>query len=169
MIRYLILIACGCAARTTPHPACAAPEARTFDFLLGRWHATERDASGAVVSTGSIANEPILGGCALRESWRFEIAGKPAFEAVVLRSYDSGGKRWMLSYIDDGLAHQLYEGREDAGQWRFFRERKADDGSTVLVRITWVPSAAGYTQTIERSTDAGATWLLGSTIAYDRR
>lgn len=115
------------------------------------------------------ANEPILGGCALRESWRFEIAGKPAFEAIVLRSYDSGGKRWMLSYIDDGLAHQLYEGREDAGQWRFFRERKADDGSTVLVRITWAPSAAGYTQTIERSTDAGATWTLGSTIAYDRR
>lgn len=164
----LVLAACGSAPIATPKPApvkCAA-ESRAFDFLLGDFRSTERDATGKAMSTGVIHNDAILAGCAIRESWQIDLDGKRAFDAVLLRSFDPAAKRWWLSYVDDAGHHQLYEGREEAGAWRFHRERIADDGSRVIVRITWTPATRGYVQTIERSTDGGTTWTTGATIDY---
>lgn len=152
--------------------ACQSPEARALDFLIGRWEGDERQIEGGketIVSTSEIQVEKIFGGCALRETWEVKEGGKKLFNAIVLRSYDAGSKKWLLSYVDDALNHQFYEGRNEMGKWRFFRERMVE-GKPVLVRITWTQvTKDSIDQRIERSSDNGNTWVLRSVVSYARK
>ena len=104
------------------------------------------------------------GGCAIEERWTVRDGDKVLFRAVLLRSFDRSTKRWMLSYVDDDLNHQLYEGRPHDGGWAFHHTREAADGKTVHVRIVWKRSTRGVEQIIERSTDGGATWTRGAVV-----
>jgi len=151
---------------------CQSPEAKAFDFMLGKWDGAERqmkDGKEAIVSTSEIQVYKVLNGCALQETWEVKEGGKKLFSAIVLRSYDAGSKKWLLSYVDDALNHQFYEGRDESSQWRFFRARLVE-GKPVLIRITWKSvSMDRFDQTIERSGDNGSTWVLRSEVSYSRK
>lgn len=148
---------------------CRIEGADVFDFLLGRWRGTERaiDDTGAekIVATTDIVASKVLGGCAIEERWTVRDGdSKVLFHSLLLRSFDRATRRWMLSYVDDDLSHQLYEGRPHDGGWAFHRTRETDDGKTVHVRIVWKRSARGVEQIIERSTDGGITWVRSAVV-----
>ncbi|MEO8029022.1 MAG: hypothetical protein ABI823_21255 [Bryobacteraceae bacterium] len=130
-----------------------------FDFLAGNWKSVGKQDQ-AIAHTVRMHD-----GCLIEEKWHFEQAGKKLFDSVMLRSWDSDAKRWMLAYADDNGRWQTYEGRFERGAWRFYRERLAD-GKPIVVRITWVPGGKGYVQTIEKSEDRGATWKQSEQIEH---
>lgn len=156
---------------TVPAP-CRSAELNVFDFMLGKWQGVERRTVGGeptIVGTAEIEVQEILNGCALQENWQVYVEGGLLFSSVLLRSYEAASKKWYLDYIDTGLRHQVWEGRKDGDQWRFYRERR-EDGKPLLVRITWsslLPDE--FQQVIERSSDNGKTWELGSVISYTRK
>ena len=155
---------------TPKTPPCESSEAKQFDFMVGEWRGVERTPTDSkITSTSEIQVKKVLSGCVIQESWEFSAGGKRLFSAILLRSYDIGSRTWMLSYVDDGLNHQLYEGRKESGQWRFLRERFVE-GKPVLVRITWTSlSSDKFEQLIERSEDKGTTWKTRAIVSYNRK
>jgi len=151
---------------------CLSPEKQTFNFMIGDWQGIERalvNGKMTDVSTSDVQIKPILNNCAIQENWNVKVNLKIVFTAILLRSFDESGKKWLLTYVDDGLNHQFYEGRNESNQWRFFRERIVD-GKPVLIRITWSPvSKDSFVQSVERSQDGGQTWELRPTISYRRK
>lgn len=152
---------------------CESPEAKQFDFIVGEWRGVEKAATDgkdmAITSTSEIKVKKVLNGCVIQENWEFIADGKRLFSAILLRSYDAGSQKWLLSYVDDQLNHQLYEGRKESGRWRFFRERLVE-GKPVLIRITWVSASSDkFEQIIERSEDNGKTWKIRAIVSYSRK
>jgi hypothetical protein len=134
----------------------------------GHWKGSSYSVAGADTTLDALMevhSQPLFDGCVLEERWRAVQNDRPLFEARVTRAYDAPTGRWLVYYADDGLNSQFYEGRREAGEWRFFRPRM-DRGVPVLVRLSWRPTADGYQQLIERSRDAGATWTLGGFVTF---
>jgi hypothetical protein len=137
-------------------------------FLQGTWQGRSYSISGRdTVLDGlmKVQSRPLFGHCAFVEDWTASKDGQALFTAKVVRAYDAPTGRWSVYYVDDQLNSQIYEGRRDAGQWRFFRTR-LDKGVPVQVRLTWLSTQDGYDQLIERSRDGGATWSLGGFVRF---
>jgi hypothetical protein len=145
---FLLLLATPVCAQERNAPACDTAQAKAFDFLLGEWRAAE--------GPGQMRIEKILRGCALRETWHDQRG-----ESLLLRSFDEARQKWFLLFLmDDRLVHQSWEGRWEAGQWRFYREWVLD-GQAVLSRTYWNPLAnGGFEKVVEQSRDQGKTWRL---------
>jgi hypothetical protein len=160
------------AAPPSPQPSaadspCAAPDHHLFDFMLGAWRTLDPGSGTAAPAAGESTVEPILGGCIVHEHRSISRAGKRLFDGDAYWGYDSVKKQWLLFYFDDQSHMQVYEGRSDAGHLAFYRERPDPDGKSILIRIVYAPTAAGgYTQTVERSADHGATWQPGGVTTY---
>jgi hypothetical protein len=137
-------------------------------FLQGRWQGRSYSIAGRDTTLDAIMkvhSRPLFGRCALEERWEALKDGRVLFNAKVLRAYDASTQRWSVYYVDNQLNSQVYEGRREAAQWRFFRTR-LDQGVPIQVRLTWRPTQGGYEQLIERSRDGGATWTLGAFVTY---
>jgi hypothetical protein len=147
--------------------ACAAGEMRALDFLAGDWITTESPAAPPGPAIGTSRTEKILDGCAIWEHRYVEQNGKELFDAHVVFGYDAATKRMLLFYVDDRSHTQLYEGHRENDTWAFYRERPGDGEQTVLIRVTYAPGGKGFTQTVERSKDHGATWEQGSVVSYE--
>jgi hypothetical protein len=160
----------GLSQATAAPSACADSISKTVAFLQGGWTGQSFSVGGRDTTrdaTMQIWSESLYGGCVLKERWEAEHEGKRLFQAQVVRAYDGPTRRWLVYYADDQLNSQFYEGKHEGGYWRFIRSRM--DGNTpILVRLTWKPTATGYEQLIERSRDAGKTWILGGFVKYDR-
>jgi hypothetical protein len=149
-------------------PSCADSISKSMAFLEGRWEGKSYSVSGrdtALDALMKVHSQPLFGGCALEERWEAVKDADVLFTAKVVRAYDAPSQRWMVHYVDDQLNSQVYEGRPDAAQWRFFRTR-LDRGVPIQVRLTWRPSKDGYEQLIERSRDGGTTWTLGGFVKF---
>jgi hypothetical protein len=144
----LIMILTGIAygQQTKPETSpCERAEAREFDFLVGDWVETN-DANS------KMSIQKILKGCAIQEFW-----GEP-YGAMLLRSYDAGKQKWFLTFLAENLMqHQVWEGRKESGQWRFYREWTLN-GEKILSRTYWNPLENGFEKIVEQSRDDGKTW-----------
>ena len=137
-------------------------------FLEGQWQGRSYSIAGRdTVLDGlmKVQSRSLFGRCALEEAWTASKDGQALFTAKVIRAYDADTRRWSVYYVDDQLNSQIYEGRSEAGQWRFLRTR-LDKGVPIQVRLTWSPTEGGYKQLIERSRDGGATWVLGGFVTF---
>jgi hypothetical protein len=155
-------------AQAPATPACADSLAKTVAFLQGHWQGRSYSVSGrdtVLDALMKVHSQPLFGRCALEEHWEAVKDNQVLFTAKVIRAYDASTQRWMVHYIDDQLNSQVYEGRRDAAEWRFFRSR-LDKGVPIQVRLTWRPRKAGYEQLIERSRDGGVTWTLGGFVTF---
>ncbi len=149
-------------------PVCADSLARSMAFLQGDWQGNSYSLSGrdtVLDALMEVHSEPLFGRCAMEERWTAVKDGRRLFTARVLRAYDAPTQRWSVFYVDDQLNAQVYEGRREAGQWRFFRSRM-DKGTPIQVRLTWRQAGSGYDQLIERSRDGGATWTVGGYVTF---
>jgi hypothetical protein len=151
---------------TSPPSPCPSAEAHAFDYMVGYWSTSESPTPAAGTTTGTSRTERILNGCAIWEHRYVEQNGKELFDAHVVWGYDVTTKRMLLYYVDDAAHTQLYEGKQENGAWAFYRERPDQDGKTILIRVTYAKQERGFTQTVERSKDHGATWEKGSVTTY---
>ena len=143
------------AQQSAPDPKpCSSDAHRAFDFWIGHWRVTE---NGELAGENRI--EPILGGCALAESWQ----GAGASRGRSLNFYDTASGSWHQTWVDNsgGVLH-LTGGLED-GRMVLSGERPprpgADSTTPTRHRITWTPLTDGSVrQHWEASQDGGKTW-----------
>lgn len=132
---------------------CANIEIKAFDFQIGVW----QNKNG----TSQHEIKKILGGCGIQEIWK-----KDGLEnAFALKTFDSGRhnangeQKWFYSWTAAGF-HQIWEGRKEEGQWRFYREW-INEGQKVLSRTYWnlLPDSS-IDRIVEQSLDGGKSWKL---------
>lgn len=146
--------------------ACGARDHHIFDYMNGLWSTSDLSAANVPAAEGQSTVEAVLDGCVVHEHRHITRQGKKLFDGDAYWGYDVTTKRWLLFYFDDASHAQVYEGREEGGHLGFYRERPDPDGKLILIRITYAPTAKGYTQTVERSADHGGTWLRGGVTTY---
>jgi hypothetical protein len=155
---------------TSPDRPCMAQDHSRFDFMIGTWHTSDPGVGTIAAAEGDSVVEALLDGCIVHEHRSLPRQGKPLFDGDAFWGYDSTTKRWLLFYMDDMSHMQVYEGREEPGHLAFYRERPDPDGKLILIRIVYAPSGSSrYTQTVERSTDQGATWQPGGITTYQSK
>jgi len=150
---------------TTPNAApkpCTASEYRQFDFWIGEWEV--RAPAGRLAGTNRI--EKILGGCALRESWR----GARGSSGTSLNAWDAGRRRWHQTWVDDdGLLLEIDGGLRE-GRMVLEGVTVSRDDARTGQRITWSPMPAGRVRQLwEQSTDGGTTWRVAFEGIYSRK
>lgn len=146
-------------AQGTPDQTpCTAPEHRQFDFWIGHWDVQLPNGSKAGVNV----IEPVLGGCALHESWTGAAGGTGHSYNV----YDRSREVWHQTWVDgQGNLLQLEGGLVD-GRMTLRGETRDSTGAPVLNRIVWEQTAPGRVRQFwEVSSDGGKTW----TVAFDGR
>ena len=144
-----------------PKP-CTASEYRQFDFWIGEWEV--RTPAGRLAGTNRI--EKILGGCALRESWR----GARGSSGTSLNAWNPGRRRWHQTWVDDdGLLLEIDGGLRE-GRMVLEGETVSKDGARTGQRITWSPMPAGRVRQLwEQSTGGGGTWKVAFEGIYSRK
>jgi hypothetical protein len=150
------------AAQNPPSPsanACAAAEHHQFDFWIGDWDVSL--PNGNVAGRNRI--EPILKGCALRESW----TGARGVSGTSYNSFDRRTGKWHQTWVDDGGTLLLLDGEFADGQMVLrSAEVPGPNGTKVINRITWRETAPGEVRQLwEQTSDGGKTW----TVAFDGR
>ena len=152
---------------SSPDSACADENHHRFAFMIGSWSTSDPGRGELTASEGESSVETMLAGCIVHEHRTLSRQGKRLFDGDAYWGFDSTKKQWLLFYMDDQSHMQLYEGREQDGRLAFYRERPDADGKPVLIRIVYAPlDPSSYTQTVERSTDKGATWQPGGVTTY---
>lgn len=155
-------------AQASATPACTDSLGRSMAFLQGDWEGGSYSVSGrdtVLDALMKVHSQPLFGHCALEEHWEAVKDDHVLFTAKVMRAYDAPTQRWTVHYVDDQLNSQIYDGRPEGAEWRFFRTR-LDRGVPIQVRLTWRPREGGYEQLIERSRDGGTTWTLGGFVRF---
>ena len=146
------------AQSTAPGQACKAAEYHQFDFWIGQWNVTLPNGKRAGVNH----IEPILGGCALRETW----SGAGGSDGTSYNSYDATRRRWHQTWVDNQGSLLLLEGTFADGRMILEGETVDTAGQKQRQRITWEETSPGHVRQLwESSSDGGATW----TTAFDGR
>ena len=157
-------------AQASAPPTCTVSLGKSMAFLQGDWEGRSYSVSGrdtVLDALMKVRSQPLFGDCALEEQWEAIKDDQVLFTARVTRAYDTSTQRWMVYYVDDQLNSQIYDGRSEAGVWRFYRTR-LDRGVPIQVRLTWRSRDGGYEQLIERSRDGGGSWTLGGFVRFQR-
>lgn len=157
----LILLFSVCSLAQTINP-CENSEIKAFDFQIGIWQTEDGKETHEI--------KKILDDCAIQEIWK--TGGKE--NAIAVKSFDlgkhnaKGEQKWFYSWIAAGF-HQLWEGRKENGQWRFYREWFWE-GQTILSRTYWnqLPDG-GIERIVEQSRDGGKTWKPHVKVKFVRK
>lgn len=154
-------IHCRAAASDGDDVAGLAPEARQFDFWLGRWDVNLRIKEDGEWPDSSVRAEAeiysILRGKAVLELWDSE-----PIKGFSLRYYDPEREKWLLWLNwpradrsgSSGLSGSFHHGRGD-----FYSERPTEDGGTLIARYSFndiTPRSLRWDDAY--STDGGETW-----------
>ena len=152
-------VAAPLSAQGAPRPnPCAGTEHHQFDFWVGQWDVTTPDGKPA----GKNTIEPILGGCALRESW----TGAGGGSGTSYNAWDRRRRVWHQTWVDaQGNLLQL-EGLFKDGRMTLIGETVDSTGGKATQRIIWEQTAPNQVRQLwETSTDGGTTW----TVSFDGR
>jgi hypothetical protein len=114
---------------------CDSAEHRAFDFWLGEWQVYTPD--GKLAGTNVIARE--YDGCVLHE--RYTTARKYSGES--LNIYDAQRRVWHQTWVDTTGTLLLLEGGPRDGSMVLEGRTLAEDGKTLVHRISWTPSPDG--------------------------
>jgi hypothetical protein len=166
MIRYprrcvgLLILVFGSSLPAQDGPSVTPEESRQFDFWIGEWEVT---AGGKAAGTNHIV--PILGGRALRETWR----GAGGYNGTSTNIYDATTKSWKQFWVDNSGLVLLLEGGVVDGKMVLEGGRIGGDGRPVVDRITWTPNEDGTVRQLwETSQDEGETWEVGFDGLYKK-
>lgn len=155
----------GAAQESGPPPppqGCPAPEHRQFDFWIGDWEVL----TPAGKTAGSNRIEPILGGCALRETW----TGAGGSNGTSYNAWDRQRRRWHQTWVDNGGLVLRLEGGFADGRMVLSGETLDSAGAKVLNRISWQETGPkAVRQLWETSSDGGKTWGVVFDGRYRKR
>jgi hypothetical protein len=154
----LTFLAVSTFAQTSP---CENAEAKAFDWQIGVWQSEDGKQVHEI--------KKLLDSCVIQETWKTE----GIETAVALKSFDdgrhnkTGEKKWFYSWVAKPF-HQLWEGRKESEQWRFYRNWFSN-GEAVLSRTYWTQiSADKLERIVEQSRDEGKTWKPWVKDAFNR-
>lgn len=146
-----------------PRPDCSAAPYRQLDFWAGDWQVFDT-ARGSRVGTSRI--EPILNGCAIKESFDAPAAPGGAYAGTSYSGYDRKDGKWHQLYVDVNGSVSWYGGSLQGAD--LVMEAAARGGA--LQRMTYRPHPDGSVQQIGvLSTDGGKSWAPGYDYTYRRR
>jgi hypothetical protein len=145
-----------------PPPGCTAPEHRQFDFWFGDWDVFNPGGKSA----GLNSIEPIVGGCALRESW----TGAGGVRGTSYYAWDSQSRQWHQTWVDNGGLVLRLDGGFVDGKMVLSGETLDSSGTAVPNRITWQETGPGAVRQLwEVSSDGGKTWGVAFDGRYRKR
>ena len=164
----LVLLLAGSASAQTPAPTpspgprpCSSPEHRQFDFWIGQWDVKTPD--GKLAGRNTI--EPILGGCALKESW----TGAGGMVGTSYNSYNALSKGWHQTWVDGSGTLLLLDGGWKDGKMVLRGESAVQNGKA-LNEISWEKLEGGGVRQIWRvSQDGGKTWRVAFDGTYEKK
>lgn len=144
-------------------PACAAADYRQLDFWIGEWTVTDT-AKGYQVGTSRI--EPVMNGCAIKESYDAPEAPGGAYAGTSYSGFDRKDGKWHQLYVDVNGNVTWYTGERAGADMVLNAEVKTG----TLQRMTYRPHADGSVQQIGlMSKDGGKSWQPGYDYTYRRK
>lgn len=166
------------AAAPTPLPAsaivaaCASPAHRQFDFWIGDWDLVvqaKQTADGPWDEARATQHvEPILGGCAISETFTAEGPGQPwAGRSYSMWQPTTG--QWRQTWVDDSGSYLAFTGGLDGGVMTLVGEPREQRGKRVLMRMVFLDvTATSLRWEWQRQLDGGP-WEPQMIITYRRR
>lgn len=149
------------------------PLDKRFDFWLGKWNATWKNADGSI---GKATNEVsrILKGKVIKEN--FIITQDPKNKGVHGLSfsvYNAATKTWKQTWVDNQGAYLDFTGRFEGNKRIFERSfegtRGKYKGKTITQRMVFYNiKTDSFDWDWESSLDGGKTWKLNWRIKYTR-
>jgi hypothetical protein len=143
------------------------PEAY-FDFWLGTWELTWKDADGTEAK-GTNHIERVLDGKVIKENFE---AVSGAYEGFVGKSYsvyNPNTREWKQTWVDNQGGYLDFTGKFEEDKRIFIREGVNQNGEAILQRMVFYDiTKDSLTWVWEISEDDGKTWQLRWRIHYQR-
>ena len=164
-IAIVFAVAASAADAQTAPPAkpCTAAEHRQLDFWAGEWNVFDT-AKGYQVGTSRI--EPVMGGCAIKESYDAPAAPGGAYSGTSYSGFDGKDGKGHQLYVDVNGNVTFYTGGLQGAD--MVLEAAGRSGS--LQRMTYRPLKDGAVEQVGLvSTDQGKSWQPGYDYTYRRK
>jgi hypothetical protein len=138
-------------ARAMAMPCESLPQARQFDFWLGRWRV--EDAGGAHAGDNHIRKAEL--GCVLIENWTSQNGGT----GMSINYFDPVSGQWVQNWVGLNLLIDLRGSLVGDAMMLEGTMHNYREGTTSPLRGTWTPLPDGRVrQHFEHTADGGATW-----------
>lgn len=147
------------------------PEARQFDFWVGRWDVNlrvrQKDGTWRDTHRADAKIYPILSGKAILELW-----DSPRIKGYSLRYFDPSANRWMLwlNWPGKGRAgSSSLQGAFRHGRGEFFSRSPRPDGQETIARYTFsdvTPTSLRWDDAYSK--DSGETWTHNWIMEFSR-
>lgn len=169
IVSLVVLAACFASAQASaPHPNCALPQQKQFDFWLGDWELTSPGEKPGEVLHHTNSIKRILGGCIIQES--FQSGGETPLIGTSVSAFDPVASKWKQTWVDNDGSYLDFVGEFKDGQMILSRTAAKADGTKSLQRMVWKNiSADELDWSWERSKDDGKTWEVVWPIHYKRK
>lgn len=159
--------------QTTSTTQDTVPLDKLFDFWVGKWNATWKNADGSVGKATNEVNR-ILKGKVIKEN--FIITEDPKNKGVHGLSfsvYNANTKTWKQTWVDNQGAYLDFTGRFESNKRIFERSfqgiRDKYKGKTIRQRMVFYNiKTDSFDWDWESSLDGGKTWKLNWKIKYTR-
>ncbi|EAY25298.1 DUF1579 family protein [Microscilla marina] len=158
---------------TIPPTQKEVPLDKRFDFWVGKWNATWKNADGTV---GKATNEitRILNGKVIKEN--FIISNDPkmkGFHGLSFSVYNPNNKTWKQTWVDNQGAYLDFVGKFDGNKRIFERSftgtKGKYKGKIIKQRMVFYNiKADSFDWDWEASLDKGKTWKLNWRIKYTK-
>jgi hypothetical protein len=139
-----------------------------FDFWVGSWDVTWKDADGSI-GRGTNTVTKILDNTVIQENFKAEEGAMKGYLGTSLSVYNSKSGKWHQGYADNQGAYFNFVG-ERQGDKRIFRtEMVTKGGKQMIQRMVFYDVAENsLAWDWESSEDGGKTWRLNWRIWYRR-
>ena len=162
-IVFAVVASAADAQTAPPAKPCTAAEHRQLDFWAGEWNVFDT-AKGYQVGTSRI--EPVMGGCAIKESYDAPAAPGGAYSGTSYSGFDGKDGKWHQLYVDVNGNVTFYTGGLKGAD--MVLEAAGRSGS--LQRMTYRPLKDGAVEQVGLvSTDQGKSWQPGYDYTYRRK
>jgi len=144
--------------------ACADdPIYRQQDFALGDWDVYHGDKK-----TAEVRLEPVLAGCAIRETWT-SLSGKG--NGLGLFTYSHVLKAWSYAWASDAGAATVFTGAASGANGMIYLTERPIDGGGTRIRHWTLAEQADHSilELSVGSDDGGKTWTSEYELVWKKR
>ncbi len=134
-----------------PSPKCTSSDHRQLDFWAGDWDVYD---VGEKKPAARAHVDPILGGCALRETYE-QVDGLVGQSFSI---YDESRKVWHQTWVTNRGALLQIDGRFEGGKLTLQGPHIGAGGKAEIMRGAWSQEGKDVRETAHTSDDGGATW-----------
>jgi hypothetical protein len=145
---------------------CTMPEARQFDFWIGKWKGEWKNPDGSKAEGKNIINQA-LGGCVIEENFD----GNPGNDLVgkSFSVYNPRKNLWQQTWVDNYGSYLVFTGGYEEDKMTLVREVVNPEGKKIMQRMIFYNiDENSFDWNWEKSTDEGKNWELSWKIHYTR-